>query len=110
MAWNCVAEGDRLHLAVRGVVFDPVLVAPEPVARVQDRPVGVGHARQLVQPAAGEHAEALEMRLQMRARVGGQVERQQLPQPRIDGVEILPGAVGCNVRGLRHSLHSLRHR
>jgi hypothetical protein len=105
-----IAEGDSLHLAVTGVVFDPVLVPPEAVARMQHRAVRVGDARQLVEPAAGEHAEPLEMRLQVSTRLGRQIERQQLLQPRIDRVEILPGAVRRDMRGLHHSLRGLRLR
>jgi hypothetical protein len=88
-----VAEGDRLHLAVAGVVLDPVLVAPEAVAGVQDGAVGVGETRQLIEPTAGKDPKPLEMRLQVRAHAIWEVQRQQLLQPRVDGVEILPRAV-----------------
>ena len=95
-----VAEGDRLHLAVGGVVLDPVLVAPQAVARVQHGPVLVGDAGKLVEAAAGEHAEARKVRRQMRVHAGRQVKRQQLLQPPVDGVEVLPRAVRRNGRRL----------
>ena len=88
-----VAEGDRLHLAVAGVVLDPVLVAPEAVAGVQDGAVLVGDAGQFVEPAPSQDTEPLEMWLQMRAGAGRQVQRQQLLQAGIDRVAILPRAV-----------------
>ena len=59
-----VAEGDPLHLAIGRMILDPVLVAAEPVARMQHRRMPVGDAGELVEPAAGKQPEALEMRLQ----------------------------------------------
>ena len=71
-----VAERDLLHLAIGGMVLDPVLVAPRTVARVQHRPVLVGDAGKLVEVPAGKDAEALELRLQVRVHVCRQVKRQ----------------------------------
>ena len=48
------AEGDALHLAVGGMVFDPVLVAAEAVAGMQHRRMLVGGVGQFVEAAAGE--------------------------------------------------------
>ena len=89
-----VAERDLLHLAIGGVVFDPVLVAAEAVARMQDGRVAVGDARQFVQPAAGELAEALVVRRQPVEHVRRQIDRQQVAQSRIGGEEIHAGTVG----------------
>ena len=59
-----VAERDLLHLAVGGMVVDPVLVAAETVAGLQHRRMLVGGSRELVEPAAGKRAEAVEMGLE----------------------------------------------
>ena len=83
--------------------------SPDPrraaVARVQHRRVAVGDPRQLVQPAAGERAHAVEMRRQMRQQVGRQVQRQQRRQPGVGAVEVQAAAVGHGLgaggRGLR---------
>ena len=60
-----VAEGNLFHLAVGGMIGDAVLVAAEAVARLQHRRILIGDARQLVEPAAGEPAEAREVRRKM---------------------------------------------
>ena len=59
-----IAERDLLHLAIGRMVVDPVLVAAEAVPAFEHRRMLVGDARQLIQPAAGQLAEAMEMRLQ----------------------------------------------
>ncbi len=89
-----VAERDALHLPVGGMVLDPVLVTPEAVARMQHRRMAVGEPREFVQPPAGELAEAGIVRFEMRADIGRQIDRQQIAQPAIGGVEIHSGAVG----------------
>ena len=94
-----IAERDVLHLAVGGVIVDPVLVAAETVARVEYRRMLVGHAGQLVEPAAGELAEPVEMRLQLLEIVRCQIKRQQVAQAAVDGIEILSGAVRREVFG-----------
>ena len=48
------------------MVVDPVLVAAEAVARMQHRRVLVGDAREFIEPAAGQRAEPVEMRLEPR--------------------------------------------
>jgi len=51
MAWNWeIAERDLLHFAIGPMVVDPVLVAAEPVACVQDRQVRVGDPGQFIEP------------------------------------------------------------
>jgi hypothetical protein len=47
------------------VVLDPLLVAPKPVAVVQDRHVPVGQARAVIKLVARERSQAVEMRLDM---------------------------------------------
>ena len=59
----------------------------------------VGDPRQLVEPAAGERAEPVEMRLQTAKIVRRQIKRQQIAQAAVDGVEILSGAVRRDVIG-----------
>jgi len=59
-----IAERDFLHFAVGRMIVDPVLVAAEPIACVQDRRVLVGGPRQFVEPAARQRTEVMEMRFQ----------------------------------------------
>ena len=47
-----IAECDLLHLAIGRMIVDPVLVATEPVARVQHRRMLVGGAGECVELAA----------------------------------------------------------
>ena len=79
-----VVEGDLLHLAVGGMVVDPVLVAAEAVARLQHRRMLVGHHGEIVEPVAGERAQPLEMRRHRRPQAGLQVERQQVLELPVD--------------------------
>ena len=81
------------------MVIDPVLIATKAVARVQHRRVLVGEPGQFIEPAAGQRAEAIEVRLQPLEIVGGQIEPQQIVQAAIGGVKILPGAVRRDVVG-----------
>jgi hypothetical protein len=67
---------DVLHFAIGRVVFDPVGVATEAVAMVQDRRAFVGLQCQLVEPSAGDLAEVLEMPREMPQRRLIEVERQ----------------------------------
>ena len=94
-----IAERDLLHLAIGGVIVDPVLVAAETVARVQHRRMLVGKPRQFVESAAGKSAEPVEMRLEVLEVGGRQIMREQVAQAAVDGVEILPGGVGRDVIG-----------
>ena len=90
-------ERDLLHLAIGRVVVDPVLVAAEAVARMQHRRMLVGDLRQLVEPAAGERAQPIEMRRHVREQRRLHVERQQVLELPVDGIEILPVDVGRDV-------------
>jgi hypothetical protein len=86
--------GDALELSVRRVVLDPLLVAPEPVAVVQDRHVPVGQARAVVQLVARERAQAVEMRLDMTSERRGKVDLEQVRERAIRPEEVEPGGVG----------------
>ncbi len=88
-----IAERDLLHLAVGRMVVDPVFVAAETVARMQHRWMLVGGFRQLIQPAARQRPEAMEMRLEPPKIVRRQIELQQITQAAVDQVEVLTGAV-----------------
>ena len=68
-----IAEADPLHLPVGGVEFDPVLVAPESVARMQHGSMPVRQPGQLVETTAGDSAEAPEMRKHVFAQLVRQV-------------------------------------
>ena len=94
-----IAEGDVFHLAVGRVIVDPVFVAAKAIARMQHRRVLVGDPRQFVEPAAGERAEAIEMRLQLAEIVRLQIMREQIAQAAVDGVEILSRAIRRDVIG-----------
>ena len=56
-------------------------------------------ARQFVEPAAGERAEAIEMRLEMAEIVRLEIMREQVAQAAVDGVEILSRAIRRDVIG-----------
>jgi hypothetical protein len=92
-----IRERDVLHVAIGRMVVDPVLVAAETVARVQNRWMLVGEASQLVEPAAGQHAEAIEVRFQVAEIFRREIKRQQIAQAAIERVEILPRAVGRDI-------------
>ena len=94
-----IAEGDALHLTIGRVIVDPVLVAPEAVARMQHRRMLIGDARKLVEPMAREMTEPVEMRFQCLKIMTWQVNRQQVAQTPVDGVEVLSRPVGGKQRG-----------
>ena len=96
-----IGEGDRFHLAIGGVVLDPVFVAAVAVARMQHRRVAVGDAGKLVEPAAGEAAEAGVVGGEGVPRLRGQVDGEQVLQRAVLGVEVLAGAVGGDGGGGR---------
>ena len=79
------------------MVVDPVLVAAEAVARLQHRRMLVGHHGKLVEAVAGERAQALEMRRHRRAQAGLEVERQQVLELPVDGIEVPAVRVGRDV-------------
>ena len=72
-----LAERDPLHLVVCGMVLDPILVAPEPIARMELRGISIRDRGKLVESAAGQRAEPIQMRLKMRAHRGIQVSRRR---------------------------------
>jgi len=76
-----VAECDRLYLSIARVVLDPVLVAPEPVARMQNGAVAVGGARKLVETTPGQDAEPLEMRRQVPPSLRATVSTRPMSEP-----------------------------
>ena len=61
----------------------------------------VGEPGELVEAAAGERAQAIEVRLQAAKIFRGEIKRQQLAQAAIERVEILPRAVGRDIAGPR---------
>ena len=70
-----IAERKLLHLAIGGVLLDPVAVLAGAPPQVQDRWVAVGLSGQFVQPVTGQRAQAVEMRRQVRCEVGRQIQR-----------------------------------
>ena len=93
------AERDPLHLAIGRMIFDPILVAAEAVARMKHRGMLVSGVGKLVQAAAREFAEAIEMGLQMSAQRGLQVNVEQAAKRVIGAVEVHPATIGCDVIG-----------
>ena len=94
-----VSERDLLHLAIGGVIVDKILVAAKAVARVQNGRMPVGDPCQLIQPAAGEGPEPVEMRRQPAKIFRRQVMAEQIAQAAVDGIEILPRTIGRDVIG-----------
>ena len=88
-----IAECDRFHFAVGRMVIDPVLVAAEAIARIQYRRMLVSGPRQFIQPAAGQRAEAIKMRLKPPKIVRLQIELEQTAQAAIDRIKILSGTI-----------------
>ena len=84
-----IAERDCFHLAIGGMVIDPVLVAAEAVARIQHRRMLVGDPRELVEPTAGNPAQAIEVRLQRAKIPWREIKRQQIAEAPIDCVKIM---------------------
>ena len=68
------AERDPLHFAVGRMILDPILVAAEAVARMEHRGMLVGGVGKLVEAAARESAEAIEMGLEVGAQSGLDIE------------------------------------
>src|SRR6266446_7772465 len=94
-----IAERDLLHFAIGPVVVDPVLVAAEAVACVQNRRVLVGDPGQFTEPAARQSTQAIEMRLQPSKIIRLEIKPEQVAQAAVDRVEILSGAIRRDVIG-----------
>ena len=94
-----IAERDLLHFAIGPMVVDPVLVAAEAVACVQDRRVLVGDPGQFVEPAARQNTQAIKMRLQPSKIVRLEIKSDKIAQAAVDRVEILAGAIRRDVTG-----------
>jgi hypothetical protein len=69
-----LTKGDVLHLAIGGVVLDPLLVVAVAAAWMQNRGVLVRHLGELVETASHEITQATEMGLQVTAQVGTEIE------------------------------------
>ena len=83
-----LAERGFFQFAIGRVIFDVLGIAAELVALVQHRRVAVGKPRAFVERAAGQFAEAVEMRLDMPEQRLGQMQPQQIGQRRIGAIEI----------------------
>src|SRR6266536_5325218 len=77
-----IAEADPLHFAVGRMVLDPIFVPAVAVARMEPGRMLVGDRRELVEPPAGQPAQALEMRLEMIPQRRLDIEVEQLFEPR----------------------------
>ena len=85
-----LAERSLLKFTIGRVIFDGLGIAPELVALMQHRRMAIGQPRAFVEIAAGQFAEAIEMRLDMAEQRVGEMEPQQISQRRIGPVEIHP--------------------
>lgn len=92
------AEREAFHLDVGRVLDDLLLVQAGARALLQRGRVAVGGAGQVVEQAAREAAQPLEVRLHVGQQVGGQVEREQLVQLGVGAEQVLAVAVGNRVR------------
>src|SRR5262249_37659740 len=89
-----IAEGDVFHLAIGTVVIDKIFVAAETVARMEHGRMLVGSARELIEAAACQGAEPIEMRLELAEIAARQIKRQQVAQAAVERIEIQARAVG----------------
>ena len=87
------AEPDPLHLAIRRMELDPILVAAKAIARMEHRRMLVGNFRELVEPPARKIAEAIEMRLHRSAQPRLHVKIEQVAQAAVDAVEVHPATI-----------------
>jgi len=94
-----LGKTDPLHFAIGRVIFDPVGVAPETIAMVQERRVLIRLQRQLIKPPAGQLAQPLDMRGEMLERRLVEVKRQQIAQRPVDLPKVKPAAIGCDLVG-----------
>jgi len=94
-----IAKGDLLHFAIGAVIVDPVLVAAEAVARMEHWRMLVGDAGEFIEPAAGQGAEPIEMRLEFCEIARREIERQQVAQAAVDRIEILARAIRSDTGG-----------
>jgi hypothetical protein len=94
-----LVEADLLHLAIGGVMLDPLHVAAEAVAVVQHRRMLVGKAGPTVEIAAGELAQAVEVRPEVRLFLRRQVEPEQIAETRIGPEQVQPAAVAADMVG-----------
>jgi hypothetical protein len=81
--------------------LDPILVAPETIARMEHRRMLVGNFRKLIEPAAREIAEAVEMRLHRGTQPRLHMKIEQVAQAAVDAVKVHPAAIGRNQRSRR---------
>ncbi len=81
------------------MVVDPVLVAAEAVARVQNRRMLVGDPRQFIEPAARQNTQAIKMGFQPSQIIRLEIKPDKIAQAAVDCVEILAGAIRRDVIG-----------
>jgi hypothetical protein len=92
------------------MIIDPVLVAAEPIACIQDRRMLVGGPRQFVEPAARQRTEAVEMRFQPAKIIRLKIQLQKIAQAAIPCIKILPGAIRRDVSGAAIGILRFRER
>ena len=87
-----LAEGDLLHLAVGGMIFNPLFVAAEGIPRMQHRRMALCGIGQFGEPAAGEFTQRCQVRHEMREQRRLHVEREKIPQAAINLVKVQAAA------------------
>ena len=95
-----LAEGMTLQLAIGRMVLDPLGVAAEAVALMQNRPMTVGQPGAFVEMTAGQAAEPVEMRFDVAKQLVGQMDAQQIGQRRIGAIKVHAGRVRRDQPGL----------
>ena len=88
------AEPNPLHLAIRRMELDPILVAPKTIARMKHRRMLVGNFRQLIKPSSSKLSKTIKMRLHRSAQPRLHVKIEQVAQPAVDAIEVHPAAIG----------------
>lgn len=83
------------------MILDVLRVAAEAVALMQDRRMAIGQPRALVEPAACQSAEAVEMWLDVIDQGVRQMNAQKIGKRWIGAIEIQSGRIGSDqVRGV----------
>jgi hypothetical protein len=89
-----LAERDALQFPISWMIFDPLHVAPEPVALVEHRTMAVGQSRAFVEMAAGKFAQPIEMRLEMADQPFREINAQEIGERGIRAEEIHARGIG----------------
>src|SRR5580658_11075681 len=93
------AKCDMLHLAIRRMELDPILVTAKSIARMEDGRMRVGNLGNLVQPPPRHPAKSIEVRFHCSAEARIHVQIEQIAEPAIDSIEVEPATIRRDQRG-----------